>query len=277
MDGVQQRQPADEVFYPSSDGKPMGETSVHVLLMVDLILALRQYFAARPDVYAIGNIFLYWEEGNPEARNSPDIMVVKGVSHQEPRDNFKVWEEKAVPSMVLELTSKETADEDLGSKKAVYQRLGVKEYFLFDPLREYLERPLMGYRLVDGLYEPLPPSPDGALISNELMLQLRPEGRHLELITYHPGERLYTPSETHHAWQEALREVSHQRERAEEAERLIKEAQVEAERYKRLRTAVEQKIAEQEAELVRLRALLPPQEGTEGGKNQRRKPPGQAG
>ena len=51
---------------------------------------------------------------------------------------------------VLEVTSDTTQKKDLGDKKAIYQRLGVDEYFLFDPLGDYLKPRLQGYRLGTG-------------------------------------------------------------------------------------------------------------------------------
>ncbi|MBD3762800.1 Uma2 family endonuclease, partial [Rhizorhabdus sp.] len=50
-----------------------------------------------------------------------------------PRDTYKTWEEGAVPSVVFEITSKTTKNEDIKTKFKVYQEIGVKEYFLFDP------------------------------------------------------------------------------------------------------------------------------------------------
>src|SRR6185437_15705589 len=96
----------------------------------------------------------------------------------------------AVPCVVIEITSRQTAEEDQGPKRELYERLGVREYFLFDPLHEYLEQPLMGYRLIGDLYEPLPPAQDGGLLSAELGLRLVPENTNLALFRFRTGERL---------------------------------------------------------------------------------------
>ena len=55
------------VEYPSSDGQPMAETSVHRECIVDTIGTARGLFAERPDVYVSGDLFVYYEEGNPRA------------------------------------------------------------------------------------------------------------------------------------------------------------------------------------------------------------------
>lgn len=51
--------------------------------------------------------------------------------------------------MVIEVSSRKTRREDLGPKKGTYEMMGVQEYYLFDPLGEYLETPLVGYRLTE--------------------------------------------------------------------------------------------------------------------------------
>ncbi len=189
-----------------------------------------------------GNIFLYYEQGNPVARRSPDVMIVKGLGHREERDSFKVWQEKAVPCAAIELTSKETADEDMGPKKELYERLGVREYFLFDPREEYLPRQLMGYRLVtvaqgngdNGAevrqqYDELAPAADGSLPSAELGLRLVPRGEQLDLVDPVTGERLPTPPDAYARMKEYMEQLEEARKAAADARRKAEKAEREAE------------------------------------------------
>src|SRR5438093_2732230 len=53
------------VYYPESDGKPIGETDTHVRYMMDVRTALEHYFRERPDVYVSGNNMMYYVEGDP--------------------------------------------------------------------------------------------------------------------------------------------------------------------------------------------------------------------
>src|SRR5947209_4019642 len=131
--------PAEEVVYPSGDGQPMGETEFHVAAIILLREVLRLHFRKkRPDICVTADMFLYYEQGNPKARKAPAVMVIKGVgSHA--RRVFKVWEEKAVPSVIFEVSSQDTLKEDREVKPPLYARLGVKEYFLIDPEQEYLD------------------------------------------------------------------------------------------------------------------------------------------
>ena len=111
----------------------------------------------------------------PDAVVAPDVFVAWGIIKGPPRTTYKLWQERAVPGFVLEVTSASTRREDQRTKLALYERLGVQEYVLFDPLGEYLRPPLQGYRLVAGGYEPLVPAADGTLTSESPGLELRVE------------------------------------------------------------------------------------------------------
>lgn len=104
------------LHYPPSDGKPMAETQKHVNQIIHTISALDIFFADHPDVYVAGNNFVYWEEGNPKARISPDAYVVFGVP-KILRDFYKAWEEGGkLPNVIFEFTSKSTRHEDTRKK-----------------------------------------------------------------------------------------------------------------------------------------------------------------
>src|SRR5207249_41809 len=117
-------------------------------------------------------------------------------------------------------------------KPELYARIGVPEYFIFDPEGRYLDAPLLGYRIKGGVYVPLKPAKDGSLVSKELGLRLVPEGAMLRLVDLTTGKKVLTRQEA--------------RERAEQQTR-----------RERRRTAEErQRAAELAAEVERLRALL---------------------
>jgi Uma2 family endonuclease len=252
----------EDVIYPDSDGQPMAETGIHVLVIVHLIATLRQLFRDRDDVYVTGDMFLYYEEGRPASRKAPDVMVVQGVPSGPERRSFKVWVEGAVPCCILEITSRETADEDQEGKRELYQRLGVQEYFLFDPLHEYLERPLMGYRLVGEEYEELKPARDGGLVSKELGVRLVPEEASLALFRSRGGERIPAPPEAYSLLEDARRSVAREQQQVVEERCRAEQAEQGAEKEKRRAEQAEQRAAEAERELEQLRALLPPTEDT---------------
>lgn len=162
---------SDELEYPSSDGEPMAETDLHRDEMAAAIDVLRERYRGRRDVYVAGNLLVYYEEGNTAARFAPDVFVVFGAVAGR-RRSYKLWEEKSAPSFVLEVSSRKTWLEDMGNKKTLCARLGVSEYFLYDPEHDYLDPPLQGHRLVGGAYRPVSVGKDGALRSMTLGLWL---------------------------------------------------------------------------------------------------------
>jgi Uma2 family endonuclease len=137
------------VYYPESDGKPLGESEWHIVALTYLFGALRRFFESAADVYVAMDMFLYYEEGNPSAVVAPDIMVIKGVE-KHMRPSYFTWRERQAPCCVIEATSKSSRIEDLGTKQAVYAMLGVPEYFVFDPRREYLPAPLVRFSLTEA-------------------------------------------------------------------------------------------------------------------------------
>ena len=142
----------------------MAESDFQRRPLTYAVEALGIFFAGRPDVYVSGNMFVYYEQGNPESVVAPDVFVVFGVPNHE-RRSYRVWEEGKAPDFVLEITSAATFARDSGSKRGTYAFLGVREYFQFDPTSDYLEPPLLGLRLVRRNYEEIPPTmaPDGTL------------------------------------------------------------------------------------------------------------------
>jgi len=207
-----------EIEYPTSDGQPMAETSLHLRVMLDCIVGLRRRYAGTPDVWVGGNLFLCYEKGNPKAKVAPDVLLAKGVSKWE-RPNYLLWQE-TVPSFVVEVTSRKTRRTDQGKKKTLYERLGIAEYILFDPYGEYLNPSLQGYRLSRGRYQPIPLAEDGSLLSRTTNLRLLREGERLRLADIATGERVLWSEELDAALlkEAATRRQAEERLRALEAE-----------------------------------------------------------
>ena len=138
-----------EIYYPTSDNKNRGQGDFHFHQIKSLHQALQSRFAPRSDVYISSGIFVYYVEGNARRRFSPDLMICFGIENK-PRYNYKLWEEKAVPAVIFEIVSSEDWSSLFNSKRRLYTKLGVSEYYVFDSEYKYLPEPLRAYRLEFG-------------------------------------------------------------------------------------------------------------------------------
>ena len=143
-----------QIDYPESDGKPMGETDLHRNWMIRILQILEHRYANQR-VYIAGDLLVYYEEGMPSRFLVPDCFVV--LDHPPGlRRTFQTWQERRVPDVVFEVTSRGTSSVDIIDKPVIYEKMGVKEYFLYDPTAEYLEPPLQGYRMIDECLHEIP-------------------------------------------------------------------------------------------------------------------------
>ncbi len=207
----------DDTYYPESDGNPMAETEFHLEETIYLIEALKDRFRDAQDVYVGGDMFLYYVEGAPEHVVAPDVFVVFGIPKRK-RRIYKLWEEERPPSLVIEVTSADTRKKDLGSKKALYEQLGIQEYLLYDPLGDYLDPRVRGFRLVGDSYVSMAPGDKNSVQSSTTGLTFRMEDSRLRLIDTGTGQPLL---------------------RGEEARELARRAQSAEEEAARLRAELE--------------------------------------
>jgi Uma2 family endonuclease len=219
--------PLIEIDYPDSDGLPMAESDFQREYLIYAVEALRVHFRERDDVYVSGNLFIYYEQGNPKAVVAPDVFVVIGVPHHD-RPSYKLWNERKGPDFVLEITSKSIRGEDQGAKRGIYAYLGVREYWQYDPTGDYLDPPLQALQLIERNYWPLRTPGGSGLHSDVLGLDLRLEEGVLRFYNPRTGDKLR----------------SHQ-----EAEEARLEAEANVMRETVLRQAAEARLAELEARL----------------------------
>jgi Uma2 family endonuclease len=228
------------IHYPSSDSQPVAESDFQLQPLLYAVTTLRTYFQDRSDVYVAGNMFIYYEEGNPEAVVAPDVFVVLGTTKRD-RASYMLWEEPKGPDFVLEITSRSTRTKDQCPKRGTYAFLGVREYFQYDPTQDYLMPALQGARLVAGSYQALLPTtlPDGTLVlhSEVLGLDVRLEEGTLRFYDPGTGQKLLSHAEIG----QALRAAEQAHQGAEQARH---EAEERAGRAEAARQAAEARIAE---------------------------------
>jgi Uma2 family endonuclease len=234
---------ANDVIFPPGDlysDEPPLESDLHLKQIILLIQCLELFWQNRNDFYVAGNLTIYYSNRQlkSEKFRGPDFFAVLGTERK-PRKSWVVWEEDGkYPNVIVEILSNSTAATDRDLKKQIYQdTFRTPDYFWFDPVS--LE--FKGFYLSNGEYQPLEPSEQGWLWSEQLNLFLGVENGQLRYFTPE-GEVLPTPEElakqeTQRANQEAQRanqEAQRANQEAQRAEQEAQRAEQEAQRAERL-------------------------------------------
>ena len=147
-----------DIFYPETDGMPLPDGDYQLEYFIEIIAILKHFFRNRFDVWVSGNTFLYYVEGDPRLFVSPDCYVAFGVDRDLilSNNNYRAWDMGKAPDFILEIGSPSTWRQDLGDKRDLYARLGVVEYWMFDPSGgDHYGFALRGETPVDGEYREL--------------------------------------------------------------------------------------------------------------------------
>lgn len=191
-----------------------------------------------------------WRPDGREWRPMPDVMV-HPTAGPERRKEMRAAVD-GIPALVIEVLSETTwrYDQDTTRGKAFgYMRLGVPEILLFDPTGEYLgEQQCMGWQLSDEGYRTWGPDSAGRFQSMALGVAFAAEGVLLRVYNAagqpipFRGERARALAEERRQLAEKQRQLAQERKRSTEERRQL--------------AAVRRLRAEQEAEIIRLRAEL---------------------
>ena len=176
-----------EYYYDSHSTQEdlMGETSFHADLVRYLMDVLTWLFHGQ--LCAVYDNLNFYQTANPlEYPLAPDVAIIKGVSHH-PTRSWRVGKSGPAPQVVFEIASEETWKKDLEEKPLRYARMGVQEYFAYDPhespLRGSGNRRLFGWQLDQDrqIMREMPIGPNGSLWSPQLDSWLVPDGAMLRL------------------------------------------------------------------------------------------------
>ncbi len=104
----------------------------HVRLLQYLIQLLNAYFELRPIGILVTQPFVMRLPAFPKRRREPDLFIVLKSNPHELKDT--VMEGPA--DICIEIVSPGSVDRDHGEKFAEYEKGGVPEYWIIDPLRD---------------------------------------------------------------------------------------------------------------------------------------------
>ena len=123
---------------------------------LDACTILRAHFSDDPAVFVDGNTIVCYNPDNLDDRGYPDCYIAFDVEADAIywQNGYLTWQVGKAPDFVLEIASKSTYHRDLTAKRELYERIGVKEYWRFDPSGgDFYGRPLAGERPVNGAFE----------------------------------------------------------------------------------------------------------------------------
>ncbi len=125
---------------------PMAPATLgHNDLIYFLHTLFRAYFDVRPMGRVIGQPFVMRLEAFPNRRREPDLLVVLDTNPHELKETYL----DGAADICIEVVSSESGERDHGEKFIEYEKGGVAEYWIIDPLRQEARL----YRLNDeGVY-----------------------------------------------------------------------------------------------------------------------------
>ena len=204
---------SDEDGYLVEDG--MGQTGRHLSQTSLWFHALKRRL---PNASVCSDLPLHYQLGDTNKTLVPDLFVALRAPPDDDRGSYKLWV-NPVPELVVEMLSESTSDADVGSKRATYEHLGVREYWLFDPRGFELPTPLAGHRLRAGRYRPIAANAAGRLPSEVLDLDLHVYAGELRFRDPVTGEDLSTYDEAVHDQRVQKSRADMEKSRADAAER----------------------------------------------------------
>jgi len=166
-------------LYPGEVEDAMPEGHLSLLLTIYLVQTLTRLVAdpARDSVH--GNMPIYYRRGEPQRHVSPDAFFLRGLPMDDERRSYCLWKTGVVPRVAFEVVSRGYERKDEVANRALYEELGIPEYYWFAPDR----RRLTALRLdpARGRYAPVAPEAAGRVLSPALGLAVGVEAGRLAL------------------------------------------------------------------------------------------------
>ena len=214
---------------------PMAETSKQYKALTYVKGCLEFFYKEEDDILVAGDMFVYYEKGNPKKCLAPDVFVSFDVKNaSEDRDTYKTWVEGTGLDVVFEILSETTWRKDVYEKAEIYNRLGVSEYFIFDPTGKLIQPALQGFFLDHGKPMPLNWYPNYPRSIQSLRLDLFVCMTDTGLRLFDPGEGEYMRTEQEEREDRLIEKARADSERdradSEREDKLIEKARADSER-----------------------------------------------
>ena len=183
---------AVEIDYDITDEEILAEEempeSTPQFELVDYLLDVLKWLYRLEGWFIGGNLAIVYDR---RKYLSPDLAVFKGVvltpGERKRQKSYRVrFPDRPTPPVVFEISSKDTWSQDVSEKIELYGRIGVLEYFAYDPdtpqVWQDRSRRLRGWSYAAGSAHEMTPDAQGRLWSEELESWLVPDDQYLRLL-----------------------------------------------------------------------------------------------
>ncbi len=186
----------EQEFLHPQEGYRLPNSTFHDRTIATIQDILMRRYQGDPSVGVFGDLVVRWDIDLGD--HCPDVFVAFGV--QDPdrnRTEFVVAEEGTRPSLVVEVVSPRYRKADREVKVLHYARAGVQEYVIVDRRRyrqQFLDE-VLGYRLVNGVYQPISPDDDNRILCQTVGLWFSMSEGQVTIEDAQTGDRLLTARE----------------------------------------------------------------------------------
>lgn len=126
--------------------------------LLEVVAILKARYKDDPSVFIDAGTVICYNPENLNDRVFPDCYVAVDVPAGAifAQNGYLIWQVGKAPDFALEVASESTARRDITFKRELYERIGVREYWRFDPSGgDYYGEPLAADRMVEGVHQPV--------------------------------------------------------------------------------------------------------------------------
>lgn len=199
-----------EEFLHPQEGDRLPNSTFHDDVASHVRDVLTRRYANNPTVGVFRDLLIEWDIPG-QGDLCPDTFVAFGISNKDQnRSKFIVANEGVRPTFVLEVVSPRYRKEDRETKVVEYARTRVQEYIIVDRRRQrgQLVDEVLGYRLTEGIYQPITPDSEGRIRCDTVGLLLSLQSGSLVIEDVNTGERLLSSVELEAANESAKQQAA---------------------------------------------------------------------
>jgi Uma2 family endonuclease len=187
---------AESEFLHPQEGYHLPNSTFHDDTAGEAKNILTRRYANSSDVGVFRDLLIEWDINLGD--HCPDTFVAVGIHNKyQNRSKFIVADEGVRPLFILEVVSPRYRKIDRETKVVQYAKARVQEYVIIDrrTYRQQVLDEVLGYRLVEGFYQPITPDDEGRIQCDTLGISIGLQDGRLVIEDAQTGQRLKTALE----------------------------------------------------------------------------------